>query len=530
MALHIDSIIGFLVTVIGWLASAIILFTLIGIEVGRHRQAQGHQVFAYTQNFFASIISAGLYFLIAILLSIYVVCVKVAPLGQADRRKIECTTIVLRASVLAILLLGGAAIYSAIEGWSLMDALYFTDYTLLTIGIGNITPKTHLGRSLLFPYATLGIISLALFITAVSSFTDQMRELKLKWRLEKSRNRIYTAHSLNNIVDGPPTTERDQSQIASVRLVKGEEILKTRNVKSAFYRKRRWAELGLFLAAWFLLWLVSAAIFCQSEKEDKWTYFVALYFTYTSLTTIGYGDYFPTSNFGKVFFILWSLLAIPILTNLVEAIGSVFHIWLVFCSGWIWRHVLRRGLGHTREHHNHEHIYRSLDISSFIGTNGSPKPGSRDSNLNIESQAQGCSDTRHDSPSALKYYKRGDLGGDEQRRIISRRVSTQYHLLLSEEIGNLIAMTGDGCLEHEEQLCCTWSRVIHLLQAKGDDATLSELTPLFASMKSEHMTMGNLGDPKNELSKKSAEISLMLNLLVGKLSSELRKELSKTIE
>ncbi|CAI7678908.1 unnamed protein product [Penicillium pancosmium] len=275
---------GFMVAVIGWLASAIILFSLIGIEVRRHRQAQGHQ---YTENFFAGIISAGLYFLIALLLSIYMVSVKVSPLGPKDRRKVECTAIVLRTSTLGILLLGGAAVYSTIEGWSLMDALYFADYTLLTIGIGNITPKTHLGRSLLFPYATLGIISLAYFITAVASFTDQMRNLKLKWKIEEVRRPINNADTLGNTIDGPPTTEADRSQIATGSRVKGEEILRARNVRAAFFRRRRWAELGFFLAAWFILWLVSAAIFCQSEKEDKWTYFVALYFTYTSLTTIG---------------------------------------------------------------------------------------------------------------------------------------------------------------------------------------------------------------------------------------------------
>lgn len=64
------------------------------------------------------------------------------------------------------------------------------------------------------------------------------------------------------------------------------------NVESAFYRKRRYSELSLFLCAWIVLWLVSAGVLCHSEKEDNWTYFVDLYFTYTSLTTIGYEDFF----------------------------------------------------------------------------------------------------------------------------------------------------------------------------------------------------------------------------------------------
>lgn len=530
MILHVDSITGFMVTVISWLASATILFSLIGVEVRRHRQTQGHQTFVYTENFFAGIISASLYVLIAVLLSIYVVSLKVSPIGPADRRKIECTSIVFRVAAFAILLLGGAAVYSTIEGWSLMDALYFTDYTLLTIGLGDIAPQTHLGRSLLFPYATLGITSLGFLVTAVASFTDQMRELKLGWKIEEARKQIDNANSSEKTADGLPRAEGAQSQIASVKscILKGEEILMIRNVKSTFYGRRRWAELGLFSAAWFILWLVSAGVFCRSEKENNWTYFVALYFTYTSLTTIGYGDYFPTSNFGKVFFIFWSLLAILILTNLVTAIGRVFHIWLVFCSGWIWRHVLRRG--RPREHHDHQYVCRSLDSSVLIATNKSPKPESRDSGLNFESQAQGHLETRQDSPSAQDSSKRSDLGGGEQHRIIPGRASTYYRLLLSEEIGNLISMTRVESHEHQEELCCTWSRIIPLLQAKGDVGRLSELTQLFSSTKSEHMTTGMLKDPKNDLSERNAEISWMLNLLVEKLSSDLRKELSETTD
>lgn len=521
MILHIGSIKGFMVTVIGLLASAAILFSLIGVEVRKHRQAQGHGAYVYTENFFAGIISACLYVLIAGLLLIYIVSMQVSPFSPADRRKIECTGIVFRITTFAILLLSGAAVFSTIEGWSLMDALYFTDYTLLTIGIGNLVPKTHLGRSLLFPYAALGITGLGFIITAVASFTDQMRELKLKCKIEEALRDNDNAGSLENTVDCFSTADNVQSQTTLARnpIPKVGEILKVRNVKSAFYKKRRWTELVLFLAAWFVLWLASAGVFRHSEKEDNWTYFIALYFTYTSLTTIGYGDYFPTSNFGKVFFIFWSLMTIPILTNLVTAIGNVFHIWLGFCSNWIWRHVCSRG--HPEKHHDHKNVCSYRDRLGLIATNKSQKMRSPDSDLDIESQGQGQSylETRKGSPSAQESNKQRNLNGDEKHQIISRRSSTQHWLLLSEEIGKLIFMKTNESLEHQERLCCTWSRIIPLLQFKGNAGDLSELTTIFASAKSE-----------NDPSEKSAEISWMLDLLVNKLSSDLRKELSEMIE
>lgn len=512
-------------TVIGLLASAIVLFSLIGVEVRQHRQAQVHQDLEYSQNFFAGIISASLYVLAAFLLSMYMVSVRVSPFDRAERRKIECTSIMFRVTNFAILLLGGAAVYSAIEGWSLMDALYFTDYTLLTIGIGNLVPQTHLGRSLLFPYATLGITDLGLVITAVASFTDQMRQLNLKSKIEETRKEIDHPDLKEKKVGGISTGggARSQSPLVSSRIPKGEEILKVRNAKSAFYRRRRWVELWFILAAWFLLWLVSAGVFHYSEKEDNWTYFVALYFTYTSLTTIGYGDYFPTSNFGKVFFIFWSLLAIPILTNLVAAVGRVLHMWLIFCSVWVRRHVF--GKGHTENHH-HEYMCRLWDTSGCIATNNPLGPYSRDPALSTESRSQGYPETREDLPSAQVGFERSSLVQDDQQQVTSRRASTGYRLLLLEEIGSLLSMMRDESQIHQEELCCKWSRVIPMLQATSG---LSEVTPLVVSVKSDRMIRSMLASPEKELLERNAEILWMLTLLVEKLSSDLRKELSEPI-
>ncbi|KAJ5666391.1 uncharacterized protein N7477_008839 [Penicillium maclennaniae] len=502
MFLHPKSIKGFIVTVIGWFASAIILFSLIGVEVRKHRHAQGQNALTYTQNFFAAVISAGLYVLIAVLLSIYMASMPASPYGQADRRKIEYTSIVFRINTFVILLLGGAAMYSSIEGWSLMDALYFTDYTLLTIGI----------------------TSLGFVVTAVASFMDRMRELKLECKLKEARREIETTESSKNPAGRAPS----QTSLVRSRVPKSEEVLKVRHVKSTFYRKRRWAELGFILVAWFVLWLVSAGIFGYSERKDNWSYFVALYFTYTSLTTIGYGDYYPTSNFGKVFFIFWSLLAIPILTNLVTVMGTVFHIWLVFCTGWIWRHVFRRG--RKGKHHHHDYIRRPSDASALIATNKSPTSASRDHGLNVDIRAQRAWETRQGLPCAQVNSIRSDSGEDEQHQLVSRRATTRYRLLLLEEIENLISMTRDESPEHREKLCCTWSRIIPLLQAKVDTGNLAELAALLMSANSEHDIMAKLKNPQKELLERNVEISWMLSLLVEKLVFNIGEELSETNE
>lgn len=524
MITHIDPIKGFMVTVTGWLASAIILFSLIGIEARQHQKAQAQQALIYTQNFFAGVISAGLYVLTAFLLSIYMVSLKISPFSSTDRRKIECTSIVLRVTSFAILLLGGAAVYSDIEGWSLMDSLYFTNYTLLTIGIGNFAPKTHLGRGLLFPFATMGITSLGLVVTSVASFTDKMREIKIKRNIGETRREFRNTYS-KETTDGLSTVEGDQFRFPSVKahIPKCEEIIKIRNAKFEFYRRTRWADLGFFLAAWFVLWLASAGVFYHSEKEANWTYFVALYFTYTSLTTIGYGDLFPTSNFGKVFFIFWSLLAIPVLTNLVTVIGNIFHIWLAVCSGWIRRHVFRRD---GTSEHKHEHMRRS----GFVAKKEPLDPGLRDSGISIERREQPDLQTRQGLPATHVRFETNNSLKDEQYQTTSGMAVTHYRLLLLEEIEDLISVTRDDSLEHQEELCCRWARIIPMLEPKDDGGSLSNLLlPLFMPPKFEKMTGGMFKGREKKISERNVEILWMVTLLVEKLSLDLRQELHEKI-
>lgn len=70
------------------------------------------------------------------------------------------------------MLLVGVLVYHWLEGWSLLDALYFCVITLATIGYGDLTPTTPLAKAFTIFYVINGIgILLGLFdrIRAVRS-------------------------------------------------------------------------------------------------------------------------------------------------------------------------------------------------------------------------------------------------------------------------------------------------------------------------------------------------------------------------
>jgi len=75
------------------------------------------------------------------------------------------------AAVLILLLLCGTLLYQMIEGWSWIDALYFTATTITTVGYGDLVPTHDVSKLITIIYSFLGIgIFLYLMSTVGASF------------------------------------------------------------------------------------------------------------------------------------------------------------------------------------------------------------------------------------------------------------------------------------------------------------------------------------------------------------------------
>jgi len=58
--------------------------------------------------------------------------------------------------VYGVLLVIGTGFYYRVEGWSVLDAMYFCVLTLATVGFGDLTPRTPLGRAFTIVYVLIG--------------------------------------------------------------------------------------------------------------------------------------------------------------------------------------------------------------------------------------------------------------------------------------------------------------------------------------------------------------------------------------
>ena len=225
-----------------------------------------------------------------------------------------------------IYMIGGAGVYAKIEGWMFLDAVYFTNYTLLTIGIGDYAPMTHLGRGLLFPYAIGGVVILGLVVGSIRSLVLERGKKKLGGRIVEKRREAMLQNLLKKDQKKklkPIENKQMAEEIGmSERERREQEFHFMRKIQKQAATRQKWTALIISATAWLVLWFLGALIFYFAEHEQEWTYFVSLYFAYTSLITIGYGDFAPYSNSGKAFFVFWALLAIPTLTILISNMGD----------------------------------------------------------------------------------------------------------------------------------------------------------------------------------------------------------------
>ncbi|KAF2709660.1 voltage-gated potassium channel [Pleomassaria siparia CBS 279.74] len=314
------------ITIVGWFMSSILLVVLVALASTSIFRTQPDSEHALTQAFYYGIIAAGLYFIIASLMVITVAGAYRGHYPKEFRLTTSQRTLMLQTIGFVVYLLLGALIFSKVEGWQYLDAVYWADFTLLTIGIGGkFVPTTHTGRSLLFPFAIGGIIMVGLVVSSVRSLVLERGKAKLSARFrETKRQKVIKSVDMDNrtirvgIFEKIDFSEKGFSE--SQR--REQEFRVMRRVQEKAERNRRYSALAISSAASITLWFVGALVFMKAEQLQGWSYFVSLYFAYTSLLTIGYGDITVTSNFGKAFFVFWSLLAVPTLTILISNMGD----------------------------------------------------------------------------------------------------------------------------------------------------------------------------------------------------------------
>ena len=178
----------------------------------------------YTQGFWYAIFAAISYLICSMLLMVNMLGYFLGHYPQTFNLTDPQRTLILQTMFFFVWLAGGAGVFSRVEthygsgeyDWSYVNALYFCDVTILTVGFGDIVCTSSVGRGLVFPYSIGGIIILGLVISSLSKFAAEIGSDQIIQRhVEKSR-----AKTLERSLTDPPDVGQRNGRASS--LVPGE--------------------------------------------------------------------------------------------------------------------------------------------------------------------------------------------------------------------------------------------------------------------------------------------------------------------
>ncbi|ORY11072.1 hypothetical protein BCR34DRAFT_614864 [Clohesyomyces aquaticus] len=382
---RIRYIISLPVTILLWFLSCGIL---IGDIAAMHTHVRPISPYeTYSGGFWYGIAAASFYFFLASILMVNLLGYVRGHYPQHFDLTKDQRTLIIQTMFYFIWLGGGAGVYAQLEGWQFIDALYYCNVTILTIGFGDLYPTRTAGRALLIPFSLGGIIMLGLVVSSIYRSVQELGEKKItrahfehqrqraegrtvatslelqrkEIEAEMARERAMAKQAARPSARSPATAS--QYQATMDRTVAGDSrrgsfssnsmkpLTRTNTIGSRIRNNRRiqllrdekdrfeamrklqkqaklwknWWRLTISLSIFTIFWCVGAVVFWQAEiGTTSQTYWETVYFCWVAILSIGYGDFSPKTGAGRCFFVIWSVIAVPSITMLASDLTATF--------------------------------------------------------------------------------------------------------------------------------------------------------------------------------------------------------------
>ncbi|WKX97940.1 hypothetical protein Q1695_013555 [Nippostrongylus brasiliensis] len=189
--------------------------------------------------------------------------------------------------------------------WTASSALFFAATTMATIGYGNIVPATSSGRIACVVFALFGAPLAIITIGDLGKFLSECtiwlyKEMK-KWRaLLQSRWRRFRGLNKEH--------EDAESQTSSSKSLDWEDLVLDKT------------EVPVFMVFTILLLYIAFGGVLFSFLEG-WTYMDAFYYSFISLTTIGFGDIVPENHDYIVLMLAYLGIGLAVTTMCIDLVG-----------------------------------------------------------------------------------------------------------------------------------------------------------------------------------------------------------------
>ncbi|GAA5843546.1 hypothetical protein JCM9279_000788 [Rhodotorula babjevae] len=254
---------------------------------------------------------------------------------------------------IALILVGSVSYRYLIPDVTFLDTVYLCVQSLLTIGFGDVVPSTTGAQVFSLFFNTIGILTFALLVaftreTALEAMQTEykaqeqvlLNRLSRRWHGERTHHAGFFAHALAFLSFGLYHTREQQQEEqdagvedegrrrGSLEVIEEEKerideqryeeaITELKKERDREFRSQLVVSFTLFL----VFWLVGAAAFSALEG---WSYWIAFYFVFIMSSSIGFGDFSPSTQGGRAFFCVWAIVGAGTLTVLFSVLADAY--------------------------------------------------------------------------------------------------------------------------------------------------------------------------------------------------------------
>jgi hypothetical protein len=231
-------------------------------------------------------------------------------------------------------------VFSVLEGWNILDTLYFVVVTLTTVGYGDQEDWVNQGAMLFCAfYCLVGILLIGTALGIIAAEVIEARDNALKKAQseaiaamaggkpqQKGRTRVKTVAEISNALN-----LQMFKYCAPVRYVVFAECIyppppptntHTHTHRNFYILTTNPLIRSLMPSIGVLLVVLAAGMVLAYCDDHSLTFIECFYFAVITSTTIGYGDISPTTDGGKGAGILYLLIGVTSVGNVLSTIAG----------------------------------------------------------------------------------------------------------------------------------------------------------------------------------------------------------------